>query len=58
VVSAAVWAVGIGLAAYYAGPPVLDIISDVGWVTAIGLVLLVLFGVGLELVRRRRQRIR
>jgi membrane protein DedA with SNARE-associated domain len=58
VVSAAVWAVGIGLAAYYAGPPALDVLSDVGWVTAIGLVLLVLFGVGLELARRRRQRIR
>jgi len=58
VISAAVWAVGIGLAAYYAGPPVLDILSDVGWVTAIGLVLLVLFGVGLEVARRRRQRIR
>ncbi len=58
VVSAAVWAVGIGLAAYYVGPPVLDIISDVGWVTAIGLVLLVLFGVGIEVARRRRHRVR
>jgi membrane protein DedA with SNARE-associated domain len=57
-VSAAVWAVGIGLGAYYAGPPVLDVISDVGLVTGIGLVLLVLFGVGLEVTRRRRHRIR
>ena len=41
VVSAAVWAVGIGLAAYYAGPPVLDWVSDLGWVSVIGIVLLV-----------------
>lgn len=55
-VSAAVWAVGIGLASYYIGPSVLDIISDVGWVTGVGLVVLVLVGVGLEVRRRRRHR--
>jgi membrane protein DedA with SNARE-associated domain len=55
VVSAVVWSVGIGLAAYYAGPPVLDVIADVGWITAIGLVVLVLVGVGLEVRRRRRR---
>ncbi len=58
VVSAAVWAVGIGLGAYYAGPPVLDIISDVGTATAIGLGVLVLVGVGIEVTRRRRRTIR
>lgn len=52
--SAVVWAVGIGLAAYYAGPPVLDIISDVGTVTAIGLGVLVLVAIGFEVGRRRR----
>jgi len=57
-VSAAVWAIGIGLAAYYVGPPVLDILSDVGTVTAIGLVALVLVGVGLEIKRRRRHSLR
>ena len=57
VMSAAVWAVGIGLGAYYAGPPVLDIISDVGTVTAVGMGLLVLAGVGFEVSRRRRQRV-
>jgi membrane protein DedA with SNARE-associated domain len=54
-VSAVVWSVGIGLAAYYVGPPVLDVLADVGWVTAIGLGLLVLVGIGLEVVRRRRR---
>jgi membrane protein DedA with SNARE-associated domain len=56
IVSAAVWAVGIGLGAYYAGPPVLDVISDVGVATGIGLGLLVLVGVGFEVSRRRRHR--
>jgi membrane protein DedA with SNARE-associated domain len=55
-VSAAVWAVGIGLGAYYVGPAVLDVLADVGTATAIGLVVLVLIGVGLELTRRRRRR--
>ena len=51
-VSAAAWAVGIGLGAYYLGPPVLDILADVGTATAIGLVLLVVVAIGFE-VRRR-----
>src|SRR6185437_4168733 len=55
-VSAAVWAVGIGLAAYYAGPPVIDVLSDVGTATAIGLVVLVILAIGFELTRRRRSR--
>ncbi len=58
VVSAAVWAVGIGLGAYYVGPPVLDVLADVGLATGIGLGVLVLVGVGLEVRRRRRRRIR
>jgi membrane protein DedA with SNARE-associated domain len=56
VVSAAVWAVGIGLGAYYFGPPILDVLQDVGTVTAIGLIVLVLVGIGLEVNRRRRRR--
>jgi membrane protein DedA with SNARE-associated domain len=55
VVSAAVWAAGIGLAAYYIGPAVIDVLADVGTATAIGLVLLVLMGIGFELRRRRRR---
>ncbi len=55
-VSAALWAVGIGLGAYYAGPPVLDVLSDVGTATAIGLVILVGVAVGLEVTRRHRAR--
>jgi membrane protein DedA with SNARE-associated domain len=53
--SAVAWAAGIGLAAYYAGPPVLDVLADVGWISAIGLGLLVVAGIAFEVVRRRRQ---
>lgn len=54
-VSAAVWAVGIGVAAYFAGPPVIDVLSDVGTVTGIGLVLLALVAIGFEVTRRHRR---
>jgi len=51
-----VWAVGIGLGAYFAGPPIEDAVSDLGWVITVGLVLLVLVAVWLELRRRLRRR--
>jgi membrane protein DedA with SNARE-associated domain len=54
--SAALWAVGIGLGAYFAGPPVLDVIQDVGTATAIGLGVLVVVAIGFEVTRRRRLR--
>jgi len=53
---AVVWAVGIGLGAYFAGPPIEDAVSDLGWVITVGLVLLVLAAVWLELRRRLRRR--
>jgi membrane protein DedA with SNARE-associated domain len=54
-ISAVAWAVGIGLGAYYAGPPVIDVIGDIGWISLIGLVVLVIVGIGLELARRHRR---
>lgn len=57
-VSAVVWAVGIGLGAYYAGPPIVDLIDDAGWVTVAGAALLVALIVGAEVARRRRRRAR
>lgn len=54
-VTAVVWAVGIGLGAYYAGPPVLDVVDDLGWVSVVGIVVLVIGGVAIELTRRRRR---
>ena len=55
--SALVWAVGIGIGAYYLGPAILDILTDVGTATAVGLMLLVLVGIGFEVRRRRRRRL-
>ncbi len=52
---AAVWAVGIGLGAYYVGPTIVDVVSDLGWVLGTALVVLVLGVIGAELLRRRRR---
>ena len=53
--SSLLWAAGIGLGAYFAGPPVLDIVSDMGSVLTVLLVAIVLAGVAAELWRRRRR---
>jgi hypothetical protein len=51
-----VWAAGIGFGAYFAGPPIEDAVSDLGWAITVGLVLLVLAGITFELRRRRLRR--
>jgi membrane protein DedA with SNARE-associated domain len=60
VASAIVWAVALGLSAYYLGPPVLDAFGDVGTVATIAVLVVVagVVGVELVLVRRRRRRAR
>jgi membrane protein DedA with SNARE-associated domain len=55
-VSAAAWALGIGLAAYYVGPSVIDFVNDVGLATSVGLVVLIAAVVAIELRRRKRRR--
>lgn len=57
-VAAALWAGGIGVGAYYVGPPIVDFVEDIGWVTASALALLVLGVVTAEVARRRRGRAR
>jgi membrane protein DedA with SNARE-associated domain len=52
---AAMWALAIGLGAYWIGPSIVDFASDLGWLTVIGLVALVVVGAVLELSRRRRR---
>ena len=54
-VGAAVWAVGIGLGAYFLGPPVIELANDLGWVTIVGLLLLVGGGIALQVRRHRRR---
>jgi membrane protein DedA with SNARE-associated domain len=55
-VGAAAWALGIGLGAYLAGPPVVDLVGDAGTVLGILLVVFVVLVVGAELLRRYRRR--
>jgi membrane protein DedA with SNARE-associated domain len=55
-VSAAAWALGIGLAAYYVGPSVIEFVDDVGVFTTGLLVLLIAAVVVIELRRRKRRR--
>ncbi len=56
--SALVWAVGIGLGAYFAGPSVIDAVDDLGLVTGVALGVVVVAGVGFEIRRRHRRRTR
>ena len=49
------WAAPIGIGAYYAGPPVLDLVNDVGIAAFVVIVVLVVGAVGLSLVRRTRR---
>jgi membrane protein DedA with SNARE-associated domain len=51
--SAALWAVGIGLGAYFVGPPIVDAAADFGWLTLGIFIALVASGVWLGLRRRR-----
>lgn len=55
-ITAAVWAVTIGLGSYFAGPPVVDVVSDAGTFAGLGFALLVVVAVGGEILRRRRRR--
>ena len=52
---AVVWAAGIGLAAYYVGPTVVDFVGDIGLAMGIALVVLVAAVVITDLLRRRRR---
>lgn len=53
--SAVAWAVGIGLAAYYVGPAVIDVANDLGWITPVGVGTLIAIIVSAEIVRRRHR---
>ena len=53
-VSAAAWAVGIGVGAYYIGPPVLEFIDDLGTGGTVVAISLVVLAVGLTVWHRWR----
>jgi membrane protein DedA with SNARE-associated domain len=54
ILGAAAWTGGIGLGAYLAGPPIVDLVGDTSSLMLIGLVALVVLVLGTETVRRRR----
>jgi membrane protein DedA with SNARE-associated domain len=58
VLAAAVWACGIGIGSYLAGPAVIDWVNDFGTGTSVVLAVLIVLGVGVELARRHRLRSR
>jgi membrane protein DedA with SNARE-associated domain len=53
-VSALVWSAGLALGAYFIGPPVIDLVDDLGTVAEIGLVVLVVLAIAAAVHRRRR----
>jgi membrane protein DedA with SNARE-associated domain len=57
-IAAAVWATGIGLGSYFVGPAVLDVAQDFGAVTSVIVAAVIIGGVGLEVGRRHRKRLR
>jgi membrane protein DedA with SNARE-associated domain len=52
---AAGWAAGIGVGAYFAGPPVVDAVSDLGTATGVILAVAVAAAVAGGILRRRRK---
>jgi membrane-associated protein len=58
VVSAIIWAGGIGIAAYLIGPSVVDAVNDAGLAATLILVAAIALLVGAALFRRRRKRTR
>lgn len=57
-VGAAVWAVGIGLAAYFIGPSVIEFVQDYGVITTVLVITAIAVGIAVELRRRRARRSR
>jgi membrane protein DedA with SNARE-associated domain len=55
-VGAALWTLVIGLGAYFAGPPIVEVVDDIGWVPLAGIIVLVGLAVAFESGRRRRAR--
>ncbi len=55
-ISAAMWAIGVGLAAYYVGPSVADGLGDLGIATLSALGAVIIGAILFEVFRRRRGR--
>ena len=56
--SAAGWAIAIGVGGYYVGPPVVEVVNDLGTVGLILAIIIVVVAVSTTLVRRQRVAVR
>lgn len=56
--SAALWAVAIGVGGYYIGPPIVEVVNDTGTVGLILVIVIVLAGVATTILRRHRSAVR
>lgn len=56
--SAAVWAVAIGVGGYYIGPPIVDVVGDLGTAGLVLVIVIVVLGVITAVVRRQRGAVR
>ena len=56
--SAASWAVAIGVGGYYIGPPILDVVGDMGTAGLVLTIVIVAGGVGAAVLRRQRGAVR
>jgi membrane protein DedA with SNARE-associated domain len=54
VLSAAMWAVAIGVGGYYVGPPIVDVVNDLGTVGLILAISLVVGALAVAVIRRQR----
>jgi membrane protein DedA with SNARE-associated domain len=54
-VGAGLWTAGIGVGAYFAGPPVVRFVDASGWLTVAGVAGLVVSATAIELLRRRQR---
>jgi membrane protein DedA with SNARE-associated domain len=52
--SAASWALAIGVGGYYAGPPVVEVVNDMGTIGLVLAIAIVAVGVVTALIRRHR----
>lgn len=57
-VSAAFWALSIGVGGYYVGPPVVDVVDDLGTFGLILAIAIVVIAVGAGLIHRQRSAVK